>query len=438
MKGWSFRSRRGILVGAIVLAGLVAAGAGWRYWRLQVTVLPPTIDRTGTDPEVAAAIESADDAVRQSPRSAAAWGKLGEVLAAHSYDREARVCFIQANQLDLRDARWPYLTGLTFQSSDTDAAITEYERAVQLQSDSPAMRLRLAETLLSQARLEEASDQFRELLALEPLNPRAQLGLGRLAYLRGDLTVSREHLGRAVASPLTQKASHLLLAEIEQRGNDPVAAARERFRAAELPEDQDWYDPVVDEVEQLRAGRLARLNRALKLLRRDGLGEGLGQLRQLVNDFPDWDQAWLNYGRTYLEGKDYLAADRALRRALQLAPDSVQAHFYLGLSLFLRGDFLGAVGSFREVIRLKPDHALAYYNLGHCWKRLGNQQKAIEAFEEAVRCKPDHAAAHTNLGEMLAERGDRPGAVRHLRLAVELNPDDPAAKRLLESLMQEK
>ncbi|HEV3024739.1 MAG TPA: tetratricopeptide repeat protein, partial [Pirellulales bacterium] len=371
-----------------MLAGLLAAGTGWYYWRLRETVSPPTIDLAGADPEVGAAIASADDAVRQSPRSVAAWGKLGEVLSAHYYDNEARVCFIRANQLDPKDARWPYLTGLTFLSSDTDAAISQYQRAVQLQSDSPAMRLRLAEALLSQDRLEEAADQFRELLALEPLNPRAQLGLGRLAYMRGDLTASREHLGRAAGSPLTQKASHILLAEIEQRANDPVAAARERYRAAELPDDQNWYDPVVDEVEQLRTGRQARLNRALMLLRREGLAAGLGYLRDLLNEYPDWDQAWLSYGRAYLEAKHYPDAESALRRALKAAPDSVQAHFYLGLTLFLRGDYAGAVGSFREATRLKPDHALAYYNLGHCWKRLGNQQKAIEAFREGLRCKP--------------------------------------------------
>jgi tetratricopeptide (TPR) repeat protein len=438
MKFWAFGPRRGIVLGVIVAVGMGAATAGWRYWRLREAPAPPTIDRTGADPEVAEAVDQAADAVRKSPRSAATWGKLGELLVAHNYDDEARVCFTQANQLEPNDARWPYLLGMTLLFSDTDAAITQFQRAVQLQDDSPAMRLRLAETLLTQARLDEAEKQFRRLLSLEPANPRGQLGLGRLAYQRGDLAGSRDFLGRAIASPLTQQAAHALLAEIEQRANDPVAAARERLRAAELPGDQDWHDPVVVEVERLRVGRQARLDQALQVLRRQGLAEGFGQLRELVRDYPDWDQAWLNCGRVYLEHQEYPAAEDALRKSLKLAPDSVQAHFYLGLVLFLRGDYVAAVASFREAARLKPDHALAYYNLGHCWKRLDNQSAALEAFREVVRCKPGHAAAHANLGELLAEQGEKIEAARHLRLAVELNPDDTAAKKLLEELERRK
>jgi tetratricopeptide (TPR) repeat protein len=330
------------------------------------------------------------------------------------------------------------LYGLTLQFSDTEAAIAQFQRAVQLDGDQPAMRLRLAETLLSQSRFDEAEDEYRRLLTLEPLNPRGLLGLARLACRRGDLADGRAYVQRSIDSPLTQKASHTLLAEIEQRSNNLIDAARERHRAAELPDDLDWLDPVVNEMEQLRVGRQARLERALKLLRRFGVAEGIGPLRELVRDYPDWDQAWLKYGRACLELRDFLAADDALRKALSLAPDSVEAHFYLGQTLFQRGDYAAAVGSFREATRLKPDHALAFGNLAQCWRRLENRPAALEALRAAVRCNPSFAAGHANLGELLAEQGDHSEAVRHLRLAVELNPDDVTSRKLLQQLGEEK
>jgi tetratricopeptide (TPR) repeat protein len=417
-----------------LLAFLLTAGAGWHFWPWRKTVDPPTIDQADADPEVAEAIEAARIEVRQSPRSAVAWGKLGQVFVAHNYDDQAIICFSQAEDLDTKEARWPYLHGLTLQFSDSESAIIQFQRAVQLQGNAPAMRLRLAEALLSQARLDEAEEQFQRLLALEPGNPRGYLGLGRLAYLRGDPQTSRDFLRQAAASPLTKKASHTLLAEVAQRSNDPAEAARERRLASELPNDQDWYDPVVDEVEQMRAGKQARLDYALKQLQQNNSAEGRRLLRRLMADYPDWPAVWLSQGRILLENQDYLAAEDALRRALKLAQDSVEVNFNLGLALFQQEDYSAAGAFFQEATRLKPDYALAYYNLGHCRKRQGNRSAALDAFREAVRCKPSYAAAHTNLGELFADQGDRPQALKHLRLAVELNPDDATAKKLVAKL----
>jgi cytochrome c-type biogenesis protein CcmH/NrfG len=296
-----------------LLAFLVTAGAGWHFWPWRKTVEPPTIDQGDADPEVVEAIEAARMEVRQSPRSTAAWGKLGQVFVAHNYDDRAIICFSQAEDLDAKEARWPYLHGLTLLFSDTESAIIRFQCAVQLQGNSPAMRLRLAEALLSQARLDEAEEQFQRLLALEPGNPRGYLGLGRLAYLREDPQTSRDFLRQAAASPLTKKAAHILLAEVAQRSNDPAEAARERQLASEMPNDQDWHDPVVDEVEQMRAGKQARLDYALKQLRQNNSTEGRRLLRKLMADYPDWAAVWLSQGRMLLENQDYLEAEDALR-----------------------------------------------------------------------------------------------------------------------------
>jgi cytochrome c-type biogenesis protein CcmH/NrfG len=175
---------------------LLAVGTGWYVGRPQERVEVPTVDPAGADREVVAAIETASTEVHRSPRSPAAWGQLGKVLVAHSYYDEANTCFIRAQELDPRDPRWPYLHGLTLRFSDTDRAIAQIQRAVQLQGDAPAMRLRLAEALLEQGRLDEAEEQYRRLLDLDPGNPRGFLGLGRLAYQRGDMRTSREHLDK--------------------------------------------------------------------------------------------------------------------------------------------------------------------------------------------------------------------------------------------------
>jgi tetratricopeptide (TPR) repeat protein len=419
------------LVVAVLLLGLAGAG-GWYAWQSYNQVLPPTVNLEGADPDVAAAIEAARAEVVRSPRSPAARGKLGMLLAAHRYLDAARSCFIEAARLEPEQSRWRYYHGLTLVFSDNDAAIVQFQKAVQVHAE-PAMRYRLAETLVIQDRLDEAEEQYRRLLDHPALSARAQLGLGRLAFQRGDLQAARSFLDRSAAEPDTQKASHTLLAEVAQRCNDSSTAARERALVNKLPDDPDWPDPVLAEITRVKVGKDARLARALELSR-ENLQDAAAAFQDLVRAYPDWEQGWLNYGRFLMDHRALPAAEDAYRTVLRIAPDSVNGQFQLGVVLFQRENWLEASEHFREAVRVKPDYALAHYNLGHCLKRLNDRSGAIAAFREAIRVRPDMARARTNLGELLAEQGDKSAALEEVRLSLDLSPDDEATKRLRDRL----
>jgi tetratricopeptide (TPR) repeat protein len=428
------RRWRRMLVLVLALGGVGA----WYAWRLQARTEPPTVDLDGADREVISAVTLARAEVLQSPRSAAAWGKLGKILAAHRYLEPARICFIEAERLEPDESHWPYYQGLTLAFSDNDAAIVHFQRAIQLPGAQPAIRFRLAETLATQGRLAEAEEQYRSLLNDAALAPRAQLGLGRLAYQLGDLAAARRMTELAADESATRKAAHTLLAEIAQFSNDPSTAASERAVVSKLPDDPEWADPLLAEINREKVGKDARLARALELSRQKRVEDAAVLFQDLVREYPDWDQGWLNYGRLLMDSRVYAAAEQAFRTVLQLSPDSVTGHFHLGVVLFQRDDCRAAAAHFREVVRLKPDHAMAYYNLGHCLKRLNDRAGALAAFREAVRIRPDMARAHTNLSELLADDGKKTEAAAELRLSLDLNPDDEAAKKLEARLGQEK
>jgi tetratricopeptide (TPR) repeat protein len=432
----SRRRRRWLLPLLAVLA--VGAVAGWYFWQLYDYREPPTVDLAGADDEVAAAISNARAEVLRSSRSPAAWGKLGKVLAAHRYLDEARSCFSEAERRQPQEPRWPYFQGLMLVFSDNDAAILQFQRAVQLPEARPAMRFRLAETLVTQGRFDEAEGLYRTLLDDPALSTRAELGLGRVAFQRGNLDAARGLLDRVATQPGAVKAAHSLLAEIAQRSNDSDAAARERAIVAKLPNDPEWADPLLDEITREKVGRDARLARALELSRQHRTGDAATAFQDLVKAYPDWDQSWLNYGRLLMDNRAYQPAEQAFRMALRLAPDSVSGHYQLGVVLFQRDAVSDAAAEFRETTRLKPDHALAHYNLGQSLKRLGDRPGALAAFRQAIRFRPDMARAHTSLGELLAEQGDKSAAVEEARLSLDLNPDDEAAKKLRERLGKSK
>src|SRR5262245_23756992 len=124
-EGKAASARRGWLVlavGAILITGVAA----WLVLR-PAGPAPPAVDLVGADPAIAAAVEVAQADVRAKPRSAAAWGRLGQVLRAHNFGDAANVCFARAEQLDPTEPRWPYLQGATLALTDRDAAIVLFE-----------------------------------------------------------------------------------------------------------------------------------------------------------------------------------------------------------------------------------------------------------------------------------------------------------------------
>jgi tetratricopeptide (TPR) repeat protein len=417
---------------SVCLLVTALAGAWWLWPREKAPELP-AVDLAGVDPAVAAAVEVRLAKVRESPRSADAWGRLGTVLAAHNFEAAALACLAQAERLDPEEPRWPYYQGVALSLGDPEAALPKLRRAVELCGDAPAApRLVLAEVLLGQGHLDEAAGQYRHLLARHPGNDWARLGLARVAAAQDRPQDSLAELDQAAAGRYCRKAAYALRAQVQQRLGNAAAAAADLRRSADLPDGPGWPDPFVAEIEALQVGERAALQRAARLINQGRVPEGARLLRQTTRDYPRSYGAWLMLGQGLLKGQDFAAAEQALRRAVRLAPAPVDARYFLGVALLERGESRSAADCFRAAAQLKPDHALAYYQLGRCLGRLGDRAGAVGAFRDAVRCKPDLADAHAELGELLLQGGRRAEAVEHLRQAVDLNPAVPKARHLLE------
>src|SRR5438034_11634100 len=138
---------------------------GWYLWDWYAAPAPPAVSFADADPVVADVLSAARQEVRRKPRSAAAWGRLGQLLRAHGYKPESNLCFAQAERLDPKDPRWPYLQGISLRSDDPEAAIGHLRRAVALGGSVPdALPLGLAEVCLQQRILDEAEQHFRQVL----------------------------------------------------------------------------------------------------------------------------------------------------------------------------------------------------------------------------------------------------------------------------------
>jgi tetratricopeptide (TPR) repeat protein len=433
-RSWGWRRFALVLLPLLLV---LAVGLGWKFRSRARAVEPPALDPAGVDPAVWRVIERGREHVRQEPGSPRAWGRLGMLFLAHALPTEAETCLARAEQLAPSDVRWPYYRALAVIDADPESAIDHLRRAVAGHGPEEEMPwLLLGELLLQSGQVDEAEKTFRVLLAQDPSNSRAHLGLARLALQQDDLPASLRHLSAAETAPHTRKAAAALVAQVRQRRGDQAGADEARRHAESLPDDEDWPDPLREQVEHLRVGRQGDRQHAYELFQQDRLSEAIALLRRTLQDYPDASGDWLFLGQLLLRRQDVPAAEKAFRTAIEKDPKSAEAHFYLGAVLSHQAKWDEAAACFRQATKLKPDYAEAYSQLGHCLKRKGDRAGALAAFRMAVGCQPQLADAQAQLGELLAEDGQLEAALTHLRLAVQYAPEDAHTRQLLESVRQ--
>jgi tetratricopeptide (TPR) repeat protein len=416
---------------------VVAAAAGaWYAWSDRVPDRsPPEAALEGVDPQVAQAVRSARDQVLQSPRSADAWGEYGEVLDANLFFAEGRECYAQAELLDPKNARWPFLLGMSLRPLDPETAVVKLRRAVELNPEKADMvTCLLVDMLLATGRSDEARERLEALVRNEPNHMVAHLGLARLALAAGDFEGCARHARACLNSPFTRRAAHIVLAELRQRQGDAAGAAAEQERVAESTGDREWAHPFSERKDRRRVGQKARIVHAGRLMDVAQYREAVAELQQVVADYPSSAEGWMMLGYALVQVRQDPAAEKALAEAIRHDPTQPRPYFYLGIVLHRRGDRAGAAARFREAIAAKPDYLLAHLNLGITLNEDGKRAEAIEAFRGALQCQPNHATAHANLGELLLKEGKTDEARGHLEQAVQLNPKDKRAAELLAGL----
>ena len=423
---------------AVVLVLIVSACLYHRFGK-SAAVAPPAVELKGIDPAVAAAVEQARARVQQSPESSVAWGKFGMVLLVHDFQPQAGFCFDQAERLDPREPRWPFFQALNVLiTGDQQAARGKLEPAVALAGDQfDGPRLALAEVLLGLEDLDEAQRQFSLLLEKDPRNTRARLGLARVAVKRGDLRASLEPLSTAQNSPFTWQAANELLAEVQQRLGDPTKAEAARRRATELPPDRNWPDPLRDELNEMRTGKVNWLRQAEAHDREGNKAEAIKLLERTVHEYPDADDAWLALGKALYEQKQLAPAEAAVRRALAQAPTAPEPVNELGRVLAAQGHAAEAIKCFRKALEIRPNFAQAWHNLGSSLFATGDRTGALEAYRNAVRYAPDMFESQFALALLLADSGQAAEALVHALHAVRLKPNHQPAAQLLEQLKKQ-
>jgi tetratricopeptide (TPR) repeat protein len=400
------------VAGAVVLAAILTAAWWWNRPAI------PRPELTGADPELIAAIDTAEQAVRRQPRSAEPWGELGLLLLSNTYWTEAEDCLRTAGELDAANWRWPYFQAACARWEAPERAIASLRISASKDPTAAAPRLLLGELLAMSGSAQEAQAHFEEVLSGDRQNARAQLGLARALVDQEKYEPAQAAAEQARSHPSARKAAAELLAQILQRLGQPAAAEEALAAAQRLPPDAPWRDdPLVSATEGRRVGKQAALNE-VTTLRQAGAVERAQAVAEKTEQ-KHLDLYWLVEGRLRLQRGDASGAETALREALALDPGSLEILISLAQAQSQQQKTAEAEQTLHDLLAREPAYGPAWLELGRCLAKHDPPQ-ALEALRSAVRYMPRSAAAHAELSAALAEQGEPEEAKRHKDLADEL------------------
>jgi tetratricopeptide (TPR) repeat protein len=328
--------------------------------------------------------EGATDADR-----ATAFGDLGRLYHAYSFDEAAEACYRNAETLAPGDFRWPYLLGVLRQGAGRLAEADEdYRRALEIWPASIAAQVHRAEVAVTENRLDDAERILGRAMADAPDLPAGLALRGQIDLARGRYREAADRLEAALqAVPVANRLHYPLAMAYRGLGEEETARrhlARRGMIGLRPP------DPLLDEIEGLRQGERVQLLR----------------------------------GRVAFRAGRFAEAAEAFAAALEARPDSVPARINLGATLLQLGDRAGAIDQFRAALATDPDNATAHYDLGALLVGGGDDDAALPHLGRAVELDPDDAEAQLQLAELLARRDRFADALPAYTRAARLTPAD--------------
>lgn len=169
----------------------------------------------------------------------------------------------------------------------------------------------------------------------------------------------------------------------------------------------------------------AALLAARAALQRGDTATAAGKCREALERGADDAPTWTLLG-VALRQREPVAAEAALRRALERDARSVDAHFHLGNLCREQRRYAEAVIAYEGALALVPSHPSILNNLGLALEGADQPDRARQCYRDALLAQPRHRQALGNLAHLLTRQREYQEALRHCEAYLAAFPDpDP-------------
>ena len=150
------------------------------------------------------------------------------------------------------------------------------------------------------------------------------------------------------------------------------------------------------------------------------------QLKSALQKNSELAEARFLLGRAYLDTEDVLAAEKELRKALELGYPAGTINPILAQVRVRKGEFKQVVEEYAQTEASTPRGTAELHTaVGNAQLALGNQDAARNEFAAAQAADPHYALGFFGEAQLLALRGDLDGAIKRTETAIAAAPADP-------------
>ena len=220
---------------------------------------------------------------------------------------------------------------------DYEAAITAFQRAVQLDPRLATAHKRLAQTLIAAGRADEVDDAFE-------------------GFLDHDKDAALVAAG----------AEHWRAGRYEEAETTLISALRQN------PEN----------IDAMRFLAMVYDAQDKKLLEAEAL------LRRAISIAPDFHQALGTLGRILVDNSKHVEAIEIYQRLLEIKPDDDDAWAGNGRAMALAGRVKDAEDAYRRSLELNQEAPGVHMARAHMLKTLGQQEEALKAYRKSIEYNP--------------------------------------------------
>lgn len=272
---------------------------------------------------------------------------------------------------------------------DQEARLRDFDRAVEMNPDSPTVWKTRALYFLKEGQVEKAISDFKTLLQKDEDNVLARLAIAEALMKLDKIDEAMEQVNRAVEknpNVLALKLRAQLWTVQEQFGK----ALKDLERAIELePKDPELF---------LMRARLYHIQDRNALAKAD-----VDRVLERMPNLPAALQLRSSISATM--GK-FEQAIQDLRKLLEQDADNLGYKLQLAIYLNATGKSREAIKIFSSVLETEPGNAMAIRGRADAYLSVGAHKKAIADYEAALKTSPEDSGVLNNFAWVLATSPD--------------------------------